>query len=72
MDECQRVYNSKEASALHVWKPLIWVIGVLYMVRSIFATWALRRRERLDPDMVVTYQAIRMLVRQFCRAMDAP
>lgn len=75
MDECQRVYDSKEAAALHVWKPilmLIWVIGVFCMVRSILATWALRRRERLDPDMVETYQAIRMLVRQFRRAMDSP
>jgi len=42
------------------------------MVRSIFATWALRRRERLDPDIVETYQAIRMLFRQFRRAMDTP
>mmetsp|Transcript_29024 Transcript_29024/g.59175 ORF Transcript_29024/g.59175 Transcript_29024/m.59175 type:complete len:286 (-) Transcript_29024:80-937(-) len=75
MDEYQRVYDSKEAAALHFWKPvlmLIWAIGVLYMVRSIFATWALRRRERLDPDIVETYQAIRMLFRQFRRAMDTP
>jgi len=75
MDECQRVYDSKEAAALHVWKPilmLIWAIGVFYMVTSIFATWALRRRERLDPDIVETYQAIRMLFRQFRRAMDTP
>ncbi|KAL7469071.1 hypothetical protein ACHAXS_009327 [Conticribra weissflogii] len=75
MDECQRVYDSKEAAALHIWKPILmlfWTIGVFYMVRLILARWALNRRERLDPDVVETYQAIRMLVRQFRRAMNRP
>ncbi len=75
MDECQRVYDSKEAAALHIWKPILmlfWIIGLFYMVRLILARWALNRRERLDPDVVETYQAIRMLVRQFRRAMNRP
>ena len=54
-------------------KPLlvsVIVVVVFYMVKSIVAARALRRRERIDPNMVETFRAINMLSRQLRRAMN--
>lgn len=74
IDECERIYRSRELAAMQIRKPI--VIGFLvlvsfYMIRSIMEARALRMRERVDPNMVETYRAIQMLTRQLRRALNA-
>jgi hypothetical protein len=76
IDECERIYQSKELAAMQIRKPI--VIGFLilvtfYMIKSIVEARALRmrQRERVDPNMVETYRAIQMLTRQLRRAVNA-
>jgi len=74
IDECERIYQSKELAAMQIRKPI--VIGFLmlvlfYMTKSIVEARALRMRERVDPNMVETYRAIQMLTRQLRRAVNA-
>ncbi|EJK66738.1 hypothetical protein THAOC_12307, partial [Thalassiosira oceanica] len=73
MDECERIYQSKEAAAMQIRKPI--AIGCMifiafFMVKSIVEARAraLQRQQRVDPNMVETYQAIHMLIRQLKRA----
>ena len=72
MEECEEIYASKEAAAMHIRKPAL--IGVIilvlfYMVKSIVEAQAMRRQQ-LDPNMVETYRAITMLARQLKRAVN--
>mmetsp|Transcript_2981 Transcript_2981/g.5296 ORF Transcript_2981/g.5296 Transcript_2981/m.5296 type:complete len:481 (-) Transcript_2981:123-1565(-) len=74
IEECEQIYKTKELAAMQVRKPIVigFIILVLfYMAKSIVAARALRRRERIDPNMVETYQAIQMLTRQLRRAVNA-
>ena len=74
IEECERIYYAKEAAALQVRKPIVIVVLILvvfYMAKSIIAARALRRRERIDPNMVETYRAIQMLTRQLRRAVNS-
>lgn len=74
LEECERIFLSKEAAAMQVRKPLLisfLCIIAFYMVKSIVEARALRQRERIDPNMVETFRAINMLTRQLRRAMDA-
>ncbi|EJK58725.1 hypothetical protein THAOC_21123, partial [Thalassiosira oceanica] len=73
MDECERIYRSKEAAAMQIRKPI--AIGCMifiafFMVKSIVEARAraLQRQQRVDPNMVETYRAIHMLIRQLKRA----
>ena len=73
IDECERIYRAKEDAAMLFRKPLlvlVIVVAVFYMVKSIVEARALRRRERIDPNMVETFRAINMLSRQLRRAMN--
>lgn len=73
IEECERIYAAKELSALQVRKPIVvaFLIGIIfYMIKSIVEARALRRRERIDPNMVETYRAIQMLTRQLRRAAN--
>jgi len=73
IEECERIYAAKERSALQVRKPIVvaFLIGIVfYMIKSIVEARALRRRERIDPNMVETYRAIQMLTRQLRRAAN--
>lgn len=73
MVECERIYASKESAAMQVRKPLLVVLviaGLFYMAKSIVEARALRRREQLDPNMVETFRAINMLVKQLRRAAN--
>ncbi|KAL7550096.1 hypothetical protein ACHAWF_013326 [Thalassiosira exigua] len=74
LEECERIYEAKEAAAMQVRKPIVIclvILALFYMIKSIVAARALRRRERLDPNMVETYRAIQMLTRQLRRAVNA-
>ena len=73
IEECERIYAAKELAALQVRKPIVvaFLIGIVfYMIKSIVEARALRRRERVDPNMVETYRAIQMLTRQLRRAAN--
>jgi len=73
IEECERIYRAKEDAAMLFRKPLlitVIVVVVFYMVKSIVEARALRRRERIDPNMVETFHAINMLTRQLRRAMN--
>ncbi|KAK1745255.1 hypothetical protein QTG54_004546 [Skeletonema marinoi] len=73
IEECERIYRAKEDAAMLFRKPLlvsVIVVVVFYMVKSIVAARALRRRERIDPNMLETFRAINMLSRQLRRAMN--
>ena len=73
IEECERIYRAKEDAAMQVRKPLFVlfiIVIVWYMVKSIVEARALRRRERIDPNMVETFRAINMLSRQLRRAMN--
>jgi hypothetical protein len=74
IDECERIYQSKELAAMQVRKPIVigfLMIAIFYMIKSIVEARALRMRERVDPNMVETYRAIQMLTRQLRRAVNA-
>ena len=71
--ECEQLYYAKERAAMQVRKPIVIglvILALFYMIKSIVAARALRRRERIDPNMVETYRAIHMLTRQLKRAMN--
>jgi hypothetical protein len=73
IEECERIYRAKEDAAMLFRKPLlilVIIVAVFYMVKSIVEARALRRRERIDPNMVETFRAINMLTRQLRRAMN--
>ncbi|KAL9180147.1 hypothetical protein ACHAXT_008117 [Thalassiosira profunda] len=74
IEECERIYLSKEAAAMQVRKPI--VVGLLivvafFMVKSVVEARARAQRQRIDPNMVETYRAIQMLTRQLRRAATA-
>lgn len=74
LEECEQLYYAKESAAMQVRKPIVigfFILALFYMVKSIVAARALRRRERIDPNMVETYRAIQMLTRQLRRAVYA-
>lgn len=74
IDECERIYRSKELAAMQIRKPIVigfLVLVLFYMIKSIVEARALRMRERVDPNMVETYRAIQMLTRQLRRALNA-
>jgi len=73
MDECERIYQSKEAAAMQIRKPIAigcMILIAFFMVKSIVEARAraLQRQQRVDPNMVETYRAIHMLIRQLKRA----
>mmetsp|Transcript_40099 Transcript_40099/g.85372 ORF Transcript_40099/g.85372 Transcript_40099/m.85372 type:complete len:459 (+) Transcript_40099:134-1510(+) len=73
-EECEQIYKAKEMAAMQWRKPVaigFLVLMLFYMAKSIVAARALRRRERIDPNMVETYRAIQMLTRQLRRAANA-
>jgi len=73
IEECEQIYYAKESAAMQVRKPIVigfLILMLFYMIKSIVAARALRRRERIDPNMVETYRAIQMLTRQLRRAVN--
>ena len=73
MDECERIYQSKEAAAMQIRKPIAigcMILIAFFMVKSIVEARAraLQRQQRVDPNMVETYRAIHVLIRQLKRA----
>lgn len=73
IEECERIYASKEAAAMQIRKPILvglFIMIIFYMVKSLVEARAMRR-QRLDPNMVEMYRAITMLIRQVKRAIEA-
>ena len=74
MQECEKIYAAKEAAALHIRKPLLYIAiaaGLFFAVQSLVRTNAIRRQYRPDRNMVETYNALNILLRQFNRAGGA-
>ena len=73
MDECTRIYEAKEKTALQIRKPIVYLMTlyiIFLVIRSLVQAWALRHRKReVDPDMLETYQAFNMLMRQIRRGL---
>ena len=74
MLECEKIYAAKEAAALHIRKPLLYIAiaaGLFFAIQSLVRTNAIRRQYRPDRNMVETYNALNILLRQFNRAGGA-
>lgn len=71
MDECIRIYQEKEKSAIQIRKPIVYLAAIyvlILLIRSLIQAWAYRRRQ-VDPDMLETFQAFNMLMRQIRRGL---
>lgn len=74
MLECEKIYAAKEAAALHIRKPLLYIAiaaGLFFAIQALVRTNAIRRQYRPDRNMVETYNALNILLRQFNRAGGA-
>lgn len=72
LEECQRIFAAKQEANLRVVRPLIYVgllVGFVYIVRDLVREHARNRRVAPNRDMVETYQAFQMIMRQLKRAM---
>mmetsp|Transcript_2407 Transcript_2407/g.5529 ORF Transcript_2407/g.5529 Transcript_2407/m.5529 type:complete len:683 (-) Transcript_2407:59-2107(-) len=72
LEECQRIYAAKEAAALHVRKPILYILiacGLFFAIQSLVKTHAIRRQYRPDRNMVETYNAFNILLRQIQRGV---
>lgn len=70
VDECERIFSFKEEAFLRMTKPIVYMtMGVLliYVVRMLVREHALHRRRPQNTEMVETYHAIQVLIRQFRR-----
>ena len=74
MQECEKIYAAKEAAALHIRKPILYIAiatGLFFAIQSLVRTHAIRRQYRPDRNMVDTYNALNILLRQFNKAGGA-
>lgn len=65
MDECLKIYNSKEAAVLLVGKPLLYAFFAVLFFVVIHALVKASAVSKPDPDMVATYKAFKYLSRSF-------
>ncbi len=73
MDECQKIYDTKEEASLHYRKPLVYIFlayMLFRMVQSLVRTYAIRRQNKPNPEMIETYEAFRLLMRVIQRALS--
>jgi len=72
IDECQKIYETKEVASLHYRKPMVYLFLaylLFLVVQSLIRTWAIRRQNRPHPEMVETYQAFKLLTKVLHRGM---
>ena len=70
--ECQRIFSLKEEAWLRFTRPLVYCGGAILaiqVVRMLVREHALQRRQPLDRDMVETYQAFQIMMRQLKRSL---
>jgi len=83
LDECERIFSDKEEAWLRIARPLLCLslaVVLFYAVRMVLREWMHhrrliladrhRRQNPLNRDMVETYNAIQVLLRQFQRTVD--
>jgi hypothetical protein len=71
MQECEKIYAAKEAAAMHIRKPLLYIAvaaGLFFAAQSLVRTNAIRRQYRPDRNMYDVYNALNTLLRQVNRA----
>lgn len=72
MNECEKIYHTKEMASLHFRRPIVYFILcylLFLMIRSLVHTAAIRRQNRPSQDMVETYKAFQMVLRVLSRGM---
>jgi len=70
VQECERIFSYKEEHYMRIVKPGVYgvlVVVVIYVIRMLVREHALHRRQPQNRDMVETYHAIQILLRQFKR-----
>lgn len=73
MDECQKIYETKELASLHFRRPIVFLIlaYLLFLaIRSLVRTAAIRGQNRPPHDMIETYKAFQILLRVFHRGLN--
>ena len=69
--ECERIYAAKEAAALHVARPVVYLaaaVAIFSAIRSLVRTNAIRNRYKPDRNMTELYNAFYAIMRQMQRA----
>ena len=76
IEECTKIYESKENAMMHVRKPIVYIILAyvfFVMIQSLIRTWATVRqnssRLAYRRDMVETYEAFDLIMKVICRGM---
>jgi len=72
MEDCEFIYAAKEEAFLRVARPVVYGVLVVLAfigIRHLVRVYAERRRQRVDRDMVETYRAFQILLRQTYRLM---
>lgn len=72
VEECQKIYDTKETASLHFRKPMLFIILLYFLflaIRSLLRTWAIREQNRPHPEMVEIYQTFKMLMKVLQRGM---
>jgi hypothetical protein len=75
MDECEKIYRSKETAMLYVRKPLLYLVLIVclfYTVQSFMKTWAIQRQNRPHTEMVEIYEAFNLITKIIRRGMMPP
>lgn len=73
VDECQKIYDTKELAALHFRRPLVFLFLAFLaflVIRSLIHTWAIRQQNRPHPEMVEIYQTFKMLMKVLHRGLN--
>jgi hypothetical protein len=68
MEECNRIFTTKEEAHLRLVRPMLYImtmVSVFLAVRSLIREWARSKKvPKPDRDMVETFQAFQMILRQ--------
>lgn len=65
MEECLKIYHSKELSLLLVTKPILYLVLLILAFTVIHALVKASAVSKPDPDMVATYKAFKVLGKNF-------
>ena len=73
LEECERIFTFKEEAFMRLAKPAVYVVLLttsVWVIRMLVREHARHRRPLQNRDMVETYHAIQILLRQFKRHCD--
>lgn len=70
LEECERIFFYKQQSFMRIAKPSVYIVILtvsFHVVRMLVREYALHRRPRENREMVETYHALQVILRQFKR-----